>query len=133
MGHVEVSYYTGYTPERVYQLCQDPAFQNLVEVHRKELRDANLEVTQRLGNLAVDVIQTLHERVLENPEEVTTSQLTEIAKTTLDRIGYGPQTKSTNVNVNVDMAGRLEAARRRAQLLGPLADDAPPGALSGDT
>jgi hypothetical protein len=39
--------------------------------------------------------------------------LTELVKMGADRTGFGPQSKSTNVNVTVDFGARLEAARRR--------------------
>jgi len=117
MGPVEVSIHTGYTPQRITDLLKDPAFQDLMEVYRKDLRDTHADVAARLAGLALDAIGEIHDRVRDTPEDVTTGQLTEIAKTALDRIGYGPQSKSTNVNVNVDIAGRLEAARRRAGLL----------------
>jgi hypothetical protein len=36
-----------------------------------------------------------------------------VLKTLADRTGNGPSHKMTNVNVNVDLAARIESARRR--------------------
>ena len=44
---------------------------------------------------------------------MTTGQLLDIVKMGADRTGHGPQTTATNLNVNVDIAAKLEAARKR--------------------
>jgi hypothetical protein len=117
MGHVEVSLHTGYTPQRVMDLQKDPAFQDLVQVYVKSQADEMEAGLARLRGLMMSAADELTERLESSPGDFSNKELRELMATAADRSGFGPQTKSTNVNVNVDMAGRLEAARRRAQLI----------------
>lgn len=117
MTHVEVSLHTGYTPQRVMDLCKDPAFKELIAVYEKAQADEMEAGVARLRGLMMTAADELAERLMEAPDTFSTKDLRELMTAAADRAGFGPQTKSTNVNVNVDMAGRLEAARRRAKLI----------------
>ena len=117
MGPVEVSLHTGYTPQRITDLQKDPAFQELLAVYSKAEADEMEVGIARLRGLMLDAADEIAERLAQKPEDFSNKDLRELMTAAADRSGFGPQTKSTNVNVNVDMAGRLEAARRRAQIL----------------
>lgn len=102
----------GYDPSRVSILKADPAFQQLLR-HYTEMRDAEFaDMHRRMADLGIEAIEELRERVAENPEDVSSALLLEIATKTADRTGYGP-VSSTNVNVNLNLAARLEKARKR--------------------
>jgi hypothetical protein len=112
----EAAALVGYSLSRVSIIQQDPAFINLLAVYRKEVEEIFHDFNAKLKTIAVDAADILHERMLDDPDSIKDGTLIEIMKAGADRSGHGPQSKSTNINLNVDLAGRLEAARRRAGL-----------------
>lgn len=114
MPEGEAAVYCGYSLSRVSILKDDPAFQELLAFYRENVEREYMDLHQRLSGLAQDAAAELSIRLEEKPEDISIGQLMEITKMGADRTGHGPQSSSTNLNVNVDMAGRLEAARKRA-------------------
>lgn len=106
-----------YTPSRVSILLDDPAFQELVAFYRRDVNAQYLGMHEVLAGLSFDAANELRERLeaeMQSEEKsMTIGQLTELVKVGADRTGFGPQSSSTNVNVNLDFAARLEAARKR--------------------
>lgn len=104
---------TGYSQARVSQMLTDPAFKELIisykEAHDKVYHDLHA----RLANIAVDALDELHDRFEENPKAFSNAQTMQLLTLAADRTGHGPQSATLNTNVNVNMADRLEAARRR--------------------
>lgn len=115
MKPAEAGLVTGYSPSRISILQADPAFQDLLTVYREGVGEIYSDLHHKMAAMAVDVVEEMHERLQEDPGEFTTNQLLEVAKTFADRTGHGPQTKTQNVNINVDLATRLESGRRRAE------------------
>lgn len=107
----------GYSSSRVSILLDDPTFQNLLAFYREDTQRAYLDLHQRLAGIASDAAELLSDQLetdlATEPGErkVSIGQLVEIVKTGADRTGHGPQ--STQLNVNVGIAARLEAARKR--------------------
>lgn len=112
----EAAALAGYSLSRVSILQGTPAFQELLALYKKEQAEIFTDFQNKLKTIAIDAADIMHERMLDNPDEIDDSTLLQIIKTGADRSGYGPQTKSTNVNVNIDLAARLESARQRAGL-----------------
>lgn len=115
MSHGEAALIVGLTNSTVSILLGDPAFKELVEFYQKDVDRVYRDVHQSLAEMSHDAIQLIQER-LEDPEKaekISTGQLLSIASMGADRTGFGPATKSTNVNVNVDLGNRLENARKR--------------------
>lgn len=111
----EVAQRSGRTLARVNQLVVTPIFVQLIEEKRKALEgDAKVHILDnlmrwdRLQTAALDEIQ---ERIEEEPEKFTVSQLLSIAGEGGDRAG--PTKKSVQVNANFDFADRLAAARKK--------------------
>jgi len=109
---VEISAMTGFSGNRISVLKSSPAFQELV-THYSEIKSvAYIDTHEKialLGNEALDALRDdLHD------EKLTPSQKLELAKMSLDRSGFGPQTKSTNINFNAPLAGEALAAIRDA-------------------
>jgi hypothetical protein len=106
----------GYVASRVSILKGDPAFQELLAFYRDDTQKAYRDMHERLAGLSRDAVDELHLRLEEDMDaeekKISVGQLLEIAKMGADRTGHGPQS-SQNVNVNVGIASRLEAARRR--------------------
>lgn len=105
---------TSYTPSRVSILKSDPAFEELIAFYTRAKGEPVLDLQDRFTALAIDATTELQERLELTPETVSTDQLMDVVKLTADRTGHGPQSKTTNVNVNVNLGDRLAASRQRA-------------------
>lgn len=111
MAPNEAGLLQGYSISRVSILQSDPAFKELLEFYREDAQRPYRDLHIRLSGLATDAAEELSNRLEEEPEKITTNQLMELTKLGADRTGHGPQ--SSQLNVNVDLAGRLEEARKR--------------------
>ena len=114
MSITEAALFQGYTISRVSILQGDPAFKELLGFYRADAQRPYRDLHVRLSGLAMDAAEELSNRMEEEPDKVSIGQLMELTKMGADRTGFGPQ--ATNLNVNVDLAGRLEAARKRVAL-----------------
>lgn len=105
----------GYTAAYVSILKTDPAFIELMKIYGEE-RDIQFKTaTEMLAGMSVDALHIIQEH-MENDElmeKASLGQKLELAKFVTDRSGNGPQTSNTNINLNVDVGNRLEAARKR--------------------
>lgn len=105
----------GYVASRVSILKADPAFQELLAFYRQNVSDKYLDMHGVLAGLSLDAATELRERLeadmQADDKTMSTGQLIELTKLGADRTGFGPQ--SAQLNINVDLAGRLEAARKR--------------------
>lgn len=115
----DISRIMGYSPSYISSIKSDPTFAELVN-HYKTIDDANFRETQqtlheRLQATAMVAAEEMLERVTTQPQAFTNNELLDTIKTAADRTGYGPQSRTTNVNVNVDMAAKLERARQRVK------------------
>lgn len=111
----EVAVATGYDAARISILQQTPAFRDLVAFYSDAKDHIFADTFQQLAGLAKDVVLELRDRLEDRPEEFTNGMLLEIATKTLDRSGHGPTSTQQNLNVNVTLGTRLEAARARAR------------------
>jgi hypothetical protein len=120
MPESDAAIFCGYTVSRVSILKSDPAFAELLEFYREDAQRPYRDLHVRLSGLATDATVLLQEKLEADMElevddrKVPVGQLMELTKMGADRTGFGPQT--TALNVNVDLAGRLEAARKRVQM-----------------
>lgn len=114
---VDVARMTGYTQATISRLQADPTFQGLLEHYRQvargEAEESIADYGQRLALFKLDALSIAHERMLEQAEALAPALALDMALKAGDRLGFGPATKTTNVNVNVDLAGRLDRARER--------------------
>jgi len=105
----------GYAATYVSILKTDPAFIELMKIYGEE-RDIQFKTaTEMLAGMSVDALHIIQEH-MENDElmeKASLGQKLELAKFVTDRSGNGPQTSNTNINLNVDVGNRLEAARKR--------------------
>lgn len=113
MSEGQAALTAGYSLSRVSVLKDDPAFQQLMAFYRRDQQEAYRDFHERLADIGTDAVDILHERLEEDPGEFSNTFLLELVTKTADRTGYGPSSKTTNVNVNIGVAQRLEAARKR--------------------
>lgn len=116
---------TGYTPSRVSILKGDPSFEELIAFYQGGKAELVLDIGQKMLQNAKEAAAILGERLEEKPDEFAPDTLLDIQKAGADRNGHGPSSRTTNVNVHVNLADRLQAARKRASgpalIEGPLA------------
>ena len=113
---VEVSSITGYSPSYISSIQNDPAFKNLVAYYKGQVEETFVSVHERLAALSMLSAEELQARLTENPDDFTIRELNELLSLSADRTGFGPQSRVTNLNVNVDLAERLRKGRERAGL-----------------
>lgn len=117
----EVSAITGYSFSRISILKGDPAFSELVSFYSSNIEETKDAIfadgLTRLQAVRDEAVEILHDRLLEEPEKFANEDLLDVVKTTADRTGLGPSSKSTNVNVNIDLADRIARGRRRVDQL----------------
>lgn len=111
----EASVISGYHPSYISQLTTCPTFQNLVKHYRDNVDALYADVHQHHVGMTVDSAVILRERMENDPDSLSTGQLIEINKLGADRTGHGPQTSSTQVNIHVNTAAKLETARKRVE------------------
>jgi len=112
ISNVEAALMTGYSEGTVALLKSDPTFKQLLAVYAEKRDFVFEQVFDKLSNIAGEALDIIRERMEAEPEKLSFNQLMDVTKLTTDRIGHGP-TATKNVNVNVGVADRLEAARRR--------------------
>lgn len=116
MKDVEASAVTGYTPSRISVLRDSPLFAELVSHYRSSADPVLADMHERMLSVGLTAVDELRERLESEPEKIGTPTLIEAVKTLADRTGHGPQTKATNLNINVSLAERVAEGRRRAQM-----------------
>lgn len=119
MDCADVAKRTGFTYARVKRHYDSPAFKELIAQYRTMYNEAWLETVDDYqdlvyGNMIKAELQIADKlaEAEEQDEILPVRELIAISRDAADRMGYGK--KSTNVNVNVDFASRLENAVRRS-------------------
>lgn len=115
----EAALITGYSLSRISILQADPAFQDLLEVYREEKTEIFAETLDKMKAVHMDTLEIIHERLQDDPDSIKDADLIKLHESLADRTGFGPSSKSVNVNVNVELAARLQAARTRAGIGAP--------------
>ena len=122
----EAAAQVGYSLARIYVLQADPSFQELVAAYRKDVHDAYISAEEERFRMATEVnlkslrhINEHFDKADEDGELIPIGRALAVFADTSDRVGLSK--KSTNVNINVDFAAKLESARARsakARLIG---------------
>jgi len=117
MKHWEAAIVTGYTASYIAILQGDPTFKDLVHFYSQHVDAQYADLHKRLAGIAVDAADLLRDRMDEDPDKISTGQLVELTKMGADRTGHGPATTQTQLNIHVNMADRLKAARERLKVV----------------
>jgi hypothetical protein len=116
----EAAYKSGYSLSRVYVLQADPTFNNLVTAYSKDVDASWREATDDYAQLVTEnmiraermISDKLDEAEEEDGPKLSVRELVTIGRDAADRMGYGK--KTTNTNLNVDLAARIEGAIKRS-------------------
>ncbi len=119
MKQVEVARATGLTQNRLSILKQDPAFAGLLAHYSAGEEEVFHEARERMALLGLDTVSVLHERVVDESDDLSTKDLVSIAEMALDRGGLGPVQKSVNVTgtLSADDVAALRAGLGNATLV----------------
>lgn len=114
----EVSIIVGITPSRISVLKGSPAFAELLsyyeDMEEQGYNAARADMHERLAQFGFDSIETLHQRLLDNPDLFSAKELMAAVELVSDRTGYG---KTSTVNSNVSHSVSPETlARLRANV-----------------
>jgi hypothetical protein len=120
LSNVDAAAICGITATRVGMLKADPAFielcahyRGLVTADYLRQTDSYLEVMLANKLKAEVLLGDKLDAAIDGDETLPTRDLMAISRDAADRTGHGKV--QTNMNVNVDFAAKLEAARRRSQ------------------
>ena len=115
----EAATQVGYSLARIYILQADPSFQDLVSAYRKDVHDAYISGEEERFRMATEVnlnalrhLTEHFDKADEEGELVPLSRALSVFADTSDRVGLSK--KSTNLNINVDFAAKLEGAIARS-------------------
>lgn len=82
---LECSNLTGLSIQRVSDLKNDPAFQELVSYYADEMNEVYVDVHQRMAALGTSILEELTERFEADPDKFTKRELLEMFTTMADR------------------------------------------------
>jgi len=94
---VEAARLTGYSPSRISILKNDPAFKELLTQYKDIVEEKFSDTIEVMKHVTDDALSLIHERMLDEPDSISTAQLTEIVTKIGDRAGFAPVTKSVNL------------------------------------
>jgi hypothetical protein len=101
----EVALLTGYTPQRVSDLCKDPAFSELVATYQASMADANIDAKVEVDAMLIDIAKTASAEIrdrLEDDEQrkqIPLGELRQISQMALDRTVAPPKTATPAANI----------------------------------
>ncbi len=102
-----------YSPGRVTDLRNDPAFAELMAYYKDYVDEEFKDFVSTASALSMDVLGRVQEMLDLTPEKFTPTIAIEALRVIAPLGGHAPVSKSINLNVNADLADRLSAARRR--------------------
>ncbi len=117
LSNAEASIITGYSGSRVSILKDDPTFRELQKFYHDEKQQALQSWHEEAAGFGLDLLNELRERFDLDPEAFSNSFLSDLITKFADRTGNGPSSSQTQVNVNIGIADRLDAARKRAKAM----------------
>jgi hypothetical protein len=113
----EASAVTGYSPSTISILQADPTFVELVAFYAEHEDAALAEFSQRASLVTLTALNNLQEIVENDEEPLTLEQNLTVVKTLADRTGHAPVQRAITTNLNVDISGKLAAAKSRLAAL----------------
>lgn len=110
MPNVEAAKITGFDAGYISILKADPAFEELLAYYAEhnEVEQANLR--DRMTLIALDVSQEIRDRLHNQPESFSHSEMRQLLTNLADRVGFGP---SATVHQTVDITETLSYADQR--------------------
>jgi hypothetical protein len=133
----EIAALTGYSQSRISILKSDPAFMELAEFYRGNLKEIQDDVDRTGYAKAVairdEAMDIVLDRLIDTPEMLNTDMVTEIALKFGDRTGLVAASRNSSVHYNVDLtADQVAAGRQRVERLSAVVQGALPAPQAAD-
>lgn len=106
----------GLHPSRVSILKADPAFQALMQTYNSHKEQLTLGLLDKLSDLSHIALDELRDRLLEDPEKISNSQLMELLTESLDRLGHSPTQKVAIATVDINALKQNASLARADQI-----------------
>lgn len=109
----------GKSEPTIRMIVQSDMFKARYEARRKEINEnMAVEIAEETSGVALEALREVRKRLTNNPAAIPIGQLTEIAHSTLDRLGYGAKplvpAQNTQVNVTVTVPANALAEAQAA-------------------
>jgi len=104
----EASISTGYSPSRISILKADPTFKELLNYYQGKASEIYIDVTQRMAGFATTAVEVLQERLEDRPDSFSNKDLNQLIKTTADRGGHSPVSRSEIKTITMDAKTLME-------------------------
>lgn len=116
-GLGEAALLAGYGTGTARQLELDPTFQELVRYYSLELEPFKEQMVVKLQAISMEAADEILDRLDDHElrTKMPTKQLEALVTLGTDRLGLPPKQAAQELNVNVNIATRLEAARKRVE------------------
>lgn len=98
----DVALATGYTVGYLHRLQTDPAFMDLVSYYSTKVEHKLASTLANMKNILDDTLCILLERIHEDHDEMSVTELSGVVKLMADRVGYAPVTKNIQVQASLD-------------------------------
>ena len=119
-GHplVDAAMLSGYSSGGARVLENDPAFQDLLRYYTRELEEYKEQLIVKLEAISIEAADEIMDRLSDDElrSKMSVTQLERLVVLASDRLGLAPQRAAVEMNVNVNIASRLDAANRRLHL-----------------
>lgn len=118
-----VALHTGVSESRLSVLKSDPSFQELMAHYAEVDEEVFVDVRKTVAALGTSAAEALHERVLENPDDISTKDLTALLSAALDRGGFAPIQKTVAATLTLppdevaELKRQLGVAPRRERII----------------
>lgn len=105
----------GMHPQRVYQLQNDPTFQELLQSYEEQAEQIFQSVQERLMLTGMSALERLDDKLEDEDEDLSVGELRGIMQDTFDRAGFGPQQTVNSNNHQSASQDLIEAMKENVQ------------------
>lgn len=105
----------GMHPQRVYQLQNDPTFQELLQSYEEQAEQIFQSVQERLMLTGMSALERLDDKLENEDEDLSVGELRGIMQDTFDRAGFGPQQTVNSNNHQSASQDLIEAMKENVQ------------------
>lgn len=111
----QASMLSGYSLHGARMVERDPSFQDLVKYYAGELEEYKEMLIVKLQAVSMEAVDELLERFSRDElrEKMSIGQLEALIKLGSDRLGLAPASSRQEIDVNINIADKLETARKR--------------------
>lgn len=125
ISNTDAARITGFDPGYISIMKADPAFQELLTFYEEHDEVQQADLRERMTLIALDVSAEIRDRIHNDPESFSHSEMRQLLTNLADRVGFGP---SSTVHATVDVTENLsyDEQRKLYDALKAIQDERPP-------